>query len=729
MNSFIAELRRRNVFNVIAGYAVVSWLLMQLAGVLETSLHLPTWFDTMVTVLVLIGFPIAVALSWILQFSPQGITRTLKNPEISDATHSKNTIIIFSVSGLITIALIALMWQHLKNTNVIDENLDDVARAKEQTTEQTATSTDVDKNLSLATQSIAVLPFEDFSASEDQSYFGRGISEELLNVLSRVKGLRVVSRTSSFAFTNKSLTVNDIAEALKVAHVLEGSVRKSGNTIRITAQLINAQSDQHIWSQTYDRSLSAENLFAVQDEISSAIVKQLKGKLTIVPLGAADKTLSLEAYELYLEAREYQELRTPESLALAAKGFTSVIDLDPSFAHAFSGLAETYLLMEEYAGLDAKTSQEKAAPMVNRALELAPNSAEVLTSAAHFTAQQANPASMIVAEEYARKAIEVNDNFARAHFKLGSILWEQGRTEEAIASYKKARALDPLSTGVLQNLARIYLSIGDQINAKSIGEDLIRLHPSLPFGYLVLTDVALNNGQYSKAHAFSQDAYALNQQSSSVKRNLRRIYNAAGLYKNVLWYEDSPTSQVWYAIYSNDMELVARELPKVKEMTELAWFLYHLRDYEKTNQIVSAYIDAYKLLDRPINDISTATYIIALAQTQKALGVDNQQALGLLDDYFTDERPEAISNSRELEQRVLFSVLRGQYERSYVWIDRILDLGYILPFVNPIYDDIKQSSEFQLRQKRMQGLKEQTKQEIILQLEQAKPEWIVPKGE
>lgn len=722
MNSFVAELRRRNVFSVTAGYAVVAWLLMQLGVVLESSLHLPIWFDTVITVLVLVGFPVAVLLAWIFQFTSSGVIRTLKNPDIGKQLHHKHTIIIFSLTSIIMLGLVAVMWQHLGKTDFI-ESEPEATTASVVASKKAPT---VKENASAATQSIAVLPFDDFSASNDQTYFGRGISEELLNVLSRVKGLRVVSRTSSFAFTDKSATVGAIADALQVAHILEGSVRKSGNTIRITAQLINAQTDEHIWSETYDRSLSTENLFAVQDEIAGAIVQKLKGKLTVVPLEASNKTLSLQAYELYLQARENQKLRSPNSLALAVEGYMQVIDLDPNFAHAYSGLSETYLLMASYAGLDNKTAQSKASPLLARALELAPDSAEVLANAAFLASKQNTPISIKQAEQYARQAIQANQNYSYAYFILADVLWAQGNLAGAIENYKEARTLDPMSAVVLDNLARSQLFVGDHASALSVGEDLIRLHPSLPFGYLVLSDLAFKVGDYAKVHALLQDAYVLNQESTRIKNNLRRVYNLTGLYQHALWYQNDAASQVWYAIYNNDAALAASELAKVSDIVDVGWFLYYLRDYAKTKRIVNGYIDAFKLLDTPITDSGTADLMLAFAQTIKSLGESNTQPVELLNAYFMLEKPDNIEDSKALKQRVLFATLRGNYEESYQLIDRMLSLEYILLFIDPIFDDIKGQAQFDLRQERMQALRISNQAKIKAQLAAPKDGWIFP---
>ena len=336
MNNLFSELKRRNIFRVTGVYAVVGWLLIQMGNALETSLDMPSWFDKLVTTLVLIGFPVAMVLAWAFEMTPDGVKPTLKVAEGESVTDKTGKTLNGVLVGLLAVALVVIAWQNFGSSKADPQQTVEVQSSEDESGSEAETTEE-------AKQSIAVLPFEDFSEDKTQDYFARGISEELLNVLARIDGLRVASRTSAFAFKDEGKSVSEIAEALDVAHVLEGSIRKSRTTLRITAQLIDTSNDEHLWSDTYDRPLTAENLFQIQDEISEAIVTALKGKLTIKPPEASGRTLSLEAYETYLKAREDHNKRLPEPLKTAEVGFKKVIRLDPNFAPAYSGLADTYM--------------------------------------------------------------------------------------------------------------------------------------------------------------------------------------------------------------------------------------------------------------------------------------------------------------------------------------------------------------------------------------------------
>jgi len=310
------EFKRRNVFRVAGMYAIVAWLLMQLSAHLEAALNLPEWFDTVITVVVLLGFPVALLLAWAFEMTPQGVKRTTATAvegETTSKTSPKSIIAVIGGVAILLAIVVGGVW---------------LWGGAQQKVEQSATvSGDVIAEVR-DTLSIAVLPFEDFSQAKDQEYFANGISEELLNVLARIEGLRVASRTSAFSFQGSNADTGTISEALGVGHILEGSIRKSGNTLRITAQLIDAANDKHMWSDTYDRPLTAENLFEIQDEIALAIVSELKGQLSIDTPDVAQRTGSLEAYKLYLRARENMAKRLPATLNAAVAGFEQVIELD-----------------------------------------------------------------------------------------------------------------------------------------------------------------------------------------------------------------------------------------------------------------------------------------------------------------------------------------------------------------------------------------------------------------
>ena len=307
----LAELKRRNVFKVGAAYLVVGWVMIEVASTVAPHLNLPEWAPRIVTFFVLIGFPLALVLAWIFDMTPEGVQVT------QGGTGNKR---FYSVVAVIAAALLA--WFFIKAP---DEAVEPIA------------DTTVAAPAAEARPSIAVLAFEDLSQEGDQAYFARGISEELLNILAGVGGLKVASRTSAFSFAGTSMPLPEIARQLDVAHVLEGSVRKQGNRVRITAQLIDAATDAHLWSETYDRDLT--DIFAVQEDIARAITSALEVVLGTRQVSVEAPTQNLEAYQLFLRGRTRFHQRV--ELDAATEDLRAAVTLDPEFAEAWTYLGAT----------------------------------------------------------------------------------------------------------------------------------------------------------------------------------------------------------------------------------------------------------------------------------------------------------------------------------------------------------------------------------------------------
>ncbi len=306
-----------------------------------------------------------------------------------------------------------------------------------------------------AGQSIAVLPFTDMSPAKDQEYFSDGMSEELLNLLSKIQDLKVISRTSSFSFKGKNLDVRKIGKDLGVANILEGSVRKSGNTIRITAQLIEVENGTHLWSETYDREI--KDIFVTQDEISKMIVDILKIKLSGQQANQPSKsfTKNPEAYEDYLKGRYHWNTRTDEGIKKAIGYFENAIKKDSNYAAAYSGLADTYITLYDYELMSFDESTSKAKDAAQRALKINANLAEAHNSLAHIDLHEWKWKS---AEVGFRKAIALDQSYVLAHHWFALCLTAIGKTDAAVTQMEKARELDPLSTRINADLGMAYLS-------------------------------------------------------------------------------------------------------------------------------------------------------------------------------------------------------------------------------------------------------------------------------
>lgn len=362
MTDILAELRRRNVFRVAAAYLVVGWLVLQVVGVLEGAAGLPDWADGLALVMLVTGFPIVLFIAWAFELTPEGMRKT--GPAEGRAG--------FRPLGpsdyvLIAAVLVVLIVGGLQFTQ---------GRGTSEVVADTTLSVGDTEHARPAAASIAVLPFADLSPDGDQAYFGDGIAEEILNVLTRVDGLDVASRTSAFQFRGDALGIPAIADRLNVRHVVEGSVRKAGDTLRITAQLIDAEGDRHLWSDTFDRPLTTENIFAIQDEIATEIVRALSDTLgvdapdVVVEAG----TENLDAYELFLRGQAIFHTRSFDNIFEGIRLLEASVAADPEFARAWAMLAAITSVAESWLGpVDGRDFTAEAEAAANRATELNPH--------------------------------------------------------------------------------------------------------------------------------------------------------------------------------------------------------------------------------------------------------------------------------------------------------------------------------------------------------------------
>ena len=462
MSNFFAELRRRNVFRVAGVYAVVGWVLTQIATTLEDAMQLPSWFDGVIVAMLLVGFPIALVFAWAFELTPEGVVRTSAVPEgesITDVTGRRLDYAI--IAGLVVlVALSALRF----------------GEPPPSTAAEAVTSADAPGTLAefaprdetaISDASIAVLPFTDLSPDGDQEYFSDGIAEEILNVLVRTEGLDVTSRTSAFQFKGAGLGIPEIAKALRVRHVLEGSVRKSGATIRVTAQLIDANNDKHLWSDTFDRPLTAENIFAIQDEIAEAIVAALNQELGISRLEHVDvapTTENLDAYELYLKARPLFLARL--DLDVVDDLLARAIEQDPQFARAWEMRAAVQPLAVEYGYVDrsVEESERLAEAYAARALEIDPRSALAIAVPAYNASNAALylRGKVDLAEVFAEldRALEIDPHNANIMNWRGLRYLHVGYLDKAFEDFGRCMEMEPLSVPCASNYVGTLAATG-----------------------------------------------------------------------------------------------------------------------------------------------------------------------------------------------------------------------------------------------------------------------------
>lgn len=477
MDKFFRELRRRNVFRVCGVYAVVGWLLVQVSGALENAIGLPDWFDGFVVASLVVVFPIAILLAWALEMTPQGIQRTkqLADGQLADAPRIGSGDIAI-ILGLIAVVALGV-WQQVSRPDIIyTEQVDSGAVGAVSTPDQLAKDANagpgpISDRAETDAASIAVLPFTDLSPTADQEYFSDGISEEILNALVRVDGLSVASRTSAFQFKGETKSIPVIADELNVAHVLEGSVRKAGDRIRISVQLIDAGNDVQLWSDTFDRELTVENIFQIQDEIAREIVTALERTLSPGALVAdsLERTLSskstpqdLDAYELYLQVKTsaYEEINQ-QTVERGIASLTRAVELAPEFTDALAELAYWLAGLPSWTdAIDREEYLDKAWQISERALQQDPNHVGAIRARAAILAGRYEWAA---AMEEARRAVALAPRTAEVHFTYGMILSALGYSDEAVMALERAVELDdtyPLFQNFFRPRARSRRTVG-----------------------------------------------------------------------------------------------------------------------------------------------------------------------------------------------------------------------------------------------------------------------------
>jgi TolB-like protein len=466
--TLLAELKRRNVIRMAGLYLVGAWLILQVAETLLPIFHTPDWVLQAMVVLLALGFVPAIVFSWLFELTPEGIKRDAEvTPDRSIARTTARRMDRLIFAGLLALIAVIAADRYWPRTPPAQADTQSSTAAdpsnapKAATVENAAAAPPFDSN------SIAVLPFVNMSADKENEFFSDGISEELLNALVRVNGLQVASRTSSFAYKGKEMGSQAIARDLKVSHLLEGSVRKSGNRLRITAQLIDAVNDRHLWSETYDRDMT--DIFAIQSEIATAIATALSTEL-----GDGDKpvvrvradTDNLPAYELYLKAREL--FITRRNLSESIRLYERVVEMDPNFARGWEGLAAVYSIVQGW-GIRDRDYMAMVGASAKRALEL-DSTLSMPWAALSLTEMKNRPVNWEKSIDLANRAVEANPNNTTA------LLWRSvgwvylGYFDKALADQRRCLELDPAYQNCLRWVSQSLVSEGKQDEAMAAFE-------------------------------------------------------------------------------------------------------------------------------------------------------------------------------------------------------------------------------------------------------------------
>ena len=476
MQEFAKELSRRNVFRVGIAYIVICWLIAQAAELALDSFDAPAWVIKTILLVLVLGFPLALFFAWAYELTPEGLKKEKEVDRSQSITSQTGRKLDFIIIGVLTVGLLFV---------VVDNYF----------VEEPAPEQD---NSAVKLRSIAVLPFVNMSNDPDQEYFSDGISEELLNLLAKIPAFRVAGRTSSFAFKGRGVDLRLIGDSLGVESILEGSVRKSGDRVRITAQLVNTDDGFHLWSETYDRTL--DDIFAVQDDIANSVVRELKVTL----LGEAPQVAGHErginnadAYNAYLRGLFFLNQSGPENLAKAATYMEQAVELAPDSALAWAGLSSAKSAYAGQMSNDPSTELSQAREAAERALMLDDSLPEVYLAFANF--QQDFDWDWDSAEKNTTRALELRPGDISAQLKQSNLLTTRGRFDEARRALQQIIREDPLNYRVQRGLMSVLYFLGEYDEAKQLGERLIEQDPAMPFAHGWLSFVYMHQGNHQKA--------------------------------------------------------------------------------------------------------------------------------------------------------------------------------------------------------------------------------------
>jgi len=434
IGNFFTELKRRNVYKVTVAYVVVAWLLIQVATQVFPFFEIPNWAVRLVVLLLILGFPVALILSWAFEITPEGIKLESEIEPNKSITRRTGRKIVAVTIALAVVAAGLFVYQFMRGRSISTPRQSEAA--------------------TVSNKSIAVLPFDNLSRDPDNAYFCEGVQDEILTRLAKVADLKVISRTSTQHFKSTPDNLPQIAKQLGVAHILEGSVQKANDQVRVNVQLINALTDAHLWADTYDRKLI--DIFAVESEIAKTIAETLQAKITGSEKNSIAKapTANPEAYELYLKGRFFWNKRTGADLRKSIEYLKQAIAKDPNYALAYAALADSYGLLRFYGSASPAESIVPATAAAKKALELDDSLAEPHASLGLVATEELEVNRGVSELE---RAVQLNPNYATAHHWLSLAFTALGQSDRSIKELKRAVELDPLSMVINADLSIGYI--------------------------------------------------------------------------------------------------------------------------------------------------------------------------------------------------------------------------------------------------------------------------------
>ncbi len=561
MNNLVTELRRRNVFRVAAAYALISWILIEAGSVLLPTFGAPEWVFRAYVLVVLAGFVVAMIIAWIFEVTPDGVRLERDVDRSNGPTQSRGKM----NAAIIALLVLALGVSVTFNVTGIRNSSDPSA----------------DRPL---WDSIAVLPFSSRSTDEENQYFADGIHDDILTRLADVDSLRVISRTSVNEYRDTTKNAREIGRELGVSTIVEGAVQRSGDQVRITVQLIDATTDEHIWAQAYDKALTIENVFDIQSEISSQIALSLRAALTTEEALriAAAPTNNIKAYAEYVRGRNNLSTRSFTSLQAARQNFSNAIELDPNYAQAHAALAQTLLVtLSNHKSIPANDAFSMATDSIDRALEIDSGLGEAYAVRGLMQTMQWQPTRAgngnVEAAASFRRAIELSPSLADTYVWFATLRADEGEVNSAIELLTTALSIDPLSRIPYVNLPSYYAMRGQNEETVQRLLQAIALFPDWSTPYNYLSGHLQKLGRLDESVAWGIQEMALSQDPLAGS-SLIGIYQDFGHEQAVIEFIESfpqdhpvyPIGKSYRHYIMRDYEETIDELEQLSDHSELS---------------------------------------------------------------------------------------------------------------------------------------------------------------
>jgi len=662
--TLFAELQRRNVVRVGIAYVVIGWFLAQVAEFAFENFGAPDWVLKSVVVVLMLGLPLALFFAWVYEITPEGVKKESEIDRSTSVAGEKGQMlnVIIAMSLVLAVALLL--------TDRFTGGPDEVQLAAADTAVSTQ---DV-------TNSIAVLPFVNMSSDEEQEFFSDGITEEILNSLASIKELKVAGRTSSFAFKGQNDDLRRIGDALGVNHILEGSVRKSGDQVRITAQLVQVDNGFHVWSETYDRKLV--DIFAIQDEIANEILRQLKTRL----MGDAAKPAEARrtdpvVYALYLKAKQRIYTRIGSEIETAVEELDQAIQLDTQYAPAFAqrGIATLLLSEEQYGDIPNLEANRRGKRFIDNALKLDPNHADAWSALGLYYGK--DTATLEDSIDALAKALELNPNSIDASNWLQISLSQVGDLTGALEILEELTNRDPLYRPAFSNAMQMFNSAGQPEKAEALLERMTAFDPDSPDIVLARATHYLFSGRAGESLSLMEKRREMGEMSGIANVYLSVGLNRTGQFERAT-EEGSPFLKVLplYNVGRKDeaYELAYRFAGEGSPRDLFTLFIREGRDRDLTHFLeerwpsVAAFAEENRGSEFEYDTLSQ----VAFAYMRQGNDERFEDAMMRIDQHFEKMQSQGVDNFAFSASVALHNAMRGDIDSAFDNLSSAIDRGW-----------------------------------------------------